>query len=288
MKLLLALLALALSAPADELQVWTSRKGETFSGNFLAVRPGKVFVRGPDKKIFAIPMEKLTDACLAEAGYLQDKLGAWAREQADRKAMDEATAWAVLMLAPEVIDGKVFLIKAHVEEIVKGKETALTKGKVKFKTESGIEGQADFKATPIVVKHDAVYTGFPSGLPDEEVNQRNATMVLSTRSDVPLQVKAMKGKIMGGYTATPEDMEKAREADGKVVEYDAEIVRLRMVVMEEQIRSGEAVSGGAALASADGKPLTIPPHRFTEEELEALKAELSWLKTKLPHQGFGG
>lgn len=288
MKLLLALLALALSAPADELQVWTSRKGETFSGNFLAVRPGKVFVRGPDKKIFAIPMEKLTDACLAEAGYLQDKLGAWAREQADRKAMDEATAWAVLMLAPEVIDGKVFLIKAHVEEIVKGKETALTKGKVKFKTESGIEGQADFKATPIVVKHDAVYTGFPSGLPDDEVNQRNATMVLSTRSDVPLQVKAMKGKIMGGYTATPEDMEKAREADGKVVEYDAEIVRLRMVVMEEQIRSGEAVSGGAALASADGKPLTIPPHRFTEEELEALKAELSWLKTKLPHQGFGG
>lgn len=288
MKLLLALLALALPAPADELQVWTSRKGETFSGNFLAVRPGKVFVRGPDKKIFAIPMEKLTDACLAEAGYLQDKLGAWAREQADRKAMDEATAWAVLMLAPEVIDGKVFLIKAHVEEIVKGKETALTKGKVKFKTESGIEGQADFKATPIVVKHDAVYTGFPSGLPDDEVNQRNATMVLSTRSDVPLQVKAMKGKIMGGYTATPEDMEKAREADGKVVEYDAEIVRLRMVVMEEQIRSGEAVSGGAALASADGKPLTIPPHRFTEEELEALKAELSWLKTKLPHQGFGG
>ncbi|MCW1916069.1 hypothetical protein OJ996_20945 [Luteolibacter sp. GHJ8] len=288
MKLLLALLALTLLAPADELQVWTSRKGETFSGNFLAVRPGKVFVRGPDKKIFAIPMEKLTDSCLAEAGYLQDKLGAWAREQVNRKAMNEASAWAVLMLAPEAIDGKVFLIKAHVEEIVKGKETALTKGKVKFKTESGIEGQADFKATPIVVKDDAVYTGFPANLPDEEVNQRNAIMVLSTRSDVALQVKATKGKIVGGYMATSEDMEKAREEDGKVVEYEAEIVRLRMIVMEEQIRSGAAVRGGASLTSADRKPLTVPPHRFTPEELEAIKAELSWLKTKIPHQGFGG
>lgn len=288
MKLLLALLAFTLLAPADELQVWTSRKGETFSGNFLAIRPGKVYVRGPDKKIFAIPMEKLTDSCLAEAGYLQDKLGAWAREQVKRQAMDEATAWAVLMLAPEAVDGKVFLIKAHVEEIMQGKETALTKGKVKFKTESGIEGQADFKAREIVVKHDAVYTDFPANTPSEEVNQRNATMILSTRSDVPLQVKVMKGKIVGGYTVTPEEMSQAREADGKVGEYDAEIIRQRITVMEEQIRTGEAVRSGAALASADGKPLTIPPYRFTPEQLETLKAELSWLKTKLPQQGFGG
>jgi len=107
-------------------------------------------------------------------------------------------------------------------------------------------------------------------------------------SDVALQVKATKGKIVGGYTATSEDMEKAREEDGKVVEYEAEIVRLRMIVMEEQIRSGAAVSGGATLTSSDGKPLTVPPHRFTPEELEAIKAELSWLKTKIPHQGFGG
>jgi hypothetical protein len=287
-KLLLAFLSLAILASADEPQVWTSREGKTFTGDFLAVRPGKVYVRGKDKKVFAIPMVKLTDACLAEAGYLQEKLGTWAQSQVKRQAMDEATAWAVLMLAPEAIDGKIFLIDAKVEEIVPPKPTRLEKGKVRFKTESGIECQADFKDRPILIKEDAVYADPPAGAPPEQVNSRNSTMVLTTRQSVPVQVKVMKGKIVGGFTTSPEDLAKAREADGKVVEYEAEIVRQRIAVMEEQIGSGLAVSGGAALSSADGKPLAVPPHRFSDEEIEAMKAELSWLRTKIPITSPGG
>lgn len=288
MKLLLAFLSLAILASADEPQVWTSREGKTFTGDFLAVRPGKVYVRGKDKKVFAIPMVKLTDACLAEAGYLQEKLGTWAQAQVKRQAMDEATAWAVLMLAPEAIDGKIFLIDAKVEEISPPKPTRLEKGKVRFKTESGIECQVDFKDRPIVIKEDAVYADPPAGAPPEQVNSRNSAMVLTNRQSVPVQVKVMKGKILGGFTTSPEDFAKAREADGKVVEYEAEIVRQRIAVMEEQIRSGTAVSGGAEICGADGKPITVPPYRFNDQEIEAMKGELSWLKTKLPNPGFGG
>jgi hypothetical protein len=283
-KLLIALLLLAAGLSlADEPQVWTSREGKTFTGDFLAIRPGKVYVRGKDKKIFAIPMAKLTHACLAEAGYLQAKLGEWARTQSERRAMDEATAWAVLMLAPEAITGKIFLIEAKVGEIVPAKPNRLEKGKVRFMTESGIECQADFRDRgDLVVKEDAVYVDTPKGAAPEEVNSRNSTMVLMTRQAVPVQVKVVKGKIVGGFTAAPEELAEARAADGPVVEYDREIVHQRISVMEEQIRSGMAVSGGAALSSADGKPITLPPHRFSDEEIQTMKAELSWLKTKIP------
>ena len=67
-----------------------------------------------------------------------------------------------------------------------------------------------------------------------------------------------------------------------------QIVRQRIAVMEEQIRSGMAVSGGAALSAADGKPLTVPEYRFSNEEIDAMKAELSWLKTKIPFGVTGG
>jgi hypothetical protein len=288
-KLLIALLLFTGPALADEPQVWTSREGKTFTGDFLAIRPGKVYVRGKDKKIFAIPMAKLTDACLAEAGYLQEKLGGWAQSQVKRQAMDEATAWAVLMLAPEAIAGKVFLIEAKVEEIMQGKSTRLEKGKVRFKTESGIECQADFKDRgELVIKEDAVYADTPAGATPEQVNSRNSAMVLITRQAVPVQVKVMKGKIVGGFTVTPEELATAREVDGKVVEYEAEIVRQRIAVMEEQIRSGLAVSGGAVLSAAEGKPLEVPRHRFSDQEIEAMKAELSWLKTKVPMTSPGG
>jgi hypothetical protein len=289
-KFLISLLLLTGLLLADEPQIWTSREGKTFTGDFLAIRPGKVYVRGKDKKVFAIPMAKLTDACLAEAGYLQEKLGGWAQSQVKRQAMDEATAWAVLMLAPEAIAGKVFLIEAKVEEIVQGKRNRPEKDqKIRFKTESGIECQADFKDRgELVIKEDAVYADTPAGATPDQVNSRNSAMVLMVRETVPVQVKVMDGKIVGGFTATPEELAKAREADGKVVEYEAEIVRQRIAVMEEQIGSGLAVSGGAALSSADGKPLAVPPHRFSDEEIEAMKAELSWLRTKIPITSPGG
>jgi hypothetical protein len=289
-KRLLAIFLLTVLASADEPQVWTSREGKTFTGDFLATRPGKVYVRGKDKKIFAIPMAKLTDACLAEAAYLQEKLGAWAQSQVQRRAMDEATAWAVLMLSPEAIDGKVFLIEAKVEEIVQAKPNRPEKGsKVRFKTESGIECQADFQARgEIVIKEDAVYADTPAGAPAEQVNSRNSDMVLMVRQAVPVQVKVMKGKIVGGFTASAEELAKAREADGKVVEYEAEIVRQRIAVIDEQIRSGLAVSGGSEISGADGKPITVPPDRFNDREIETMQAELSWLRTKIPMSTPGG
>ena len=288
-KFLISLLLLTGLLLGDEPQTWTSREGKTFTGDFLAIRPGKVYVRGKDKKVFAIPMAKLTDACLAEAGYLQEKLGNWAQSQVKRQAMNEATAWAVLMLAPEAIAGKVFLVEAKVEEIVPSKANRLEKGKVRFKTESGIECQADLKDhAEIVVKEDAVYVDPPEGAPPEQVNSRNSTMVLMIRQTLPVQVKVTKGKIVGGFTTTPEELAKAKEADGAVVEYETEIVRQRIAVMEEQIRSGMAVSGGAALSAADGKPLTVPEYRFSNEEIDAMKAELSWLKTKIPFGVTGG
>jgi hypothetical protein len=285
MKRLLLSLLLSGIAAADEPQVWTSRSGQTFTGDFLAVRPGKVFVRSKEKKIFAIPMAKLSDACLAEAGYLQEKLGAWARRQVARQAMDEGTANAVLMLEPEAIKEKTFIMVAKIREIDTGTKLKPEKGpKIKFTTEGDVACQADFSTRgPLVVKPDAVYCDATEEA--EAVFSRNATMLIKARQAVPVQVKVMKGKIVGGFMASEEDLAKAREADGKVVEYEQEIMHQRMVMMEEQIRTGIPVSSPQGIQGEDGTPLVIAEHRFTPEEIEAMKGELSWLKTKMNPDG---
>ncbi|WP_035615855.1 hypothetical protein [Haloferula sp. BvORR071] len=279
----LLLLTLVTTAFGDEPQVWESRDGQTFTGDFLAIRPGKVYVRGKDKKIVAIPMAKLTDACLAEAAYLQAKLGAWAKAQVERKAMNEATAWAVLMLEPQALSGKSFLVEATFGEAVPGEKNRPAKGpKVGFRTDWGIECQADFTGHgELVVKPDAVYGDIPAGAPADEVSSRNATMLLGPRQVVYVQAKANGGKIVGGLTVTPEEFAKGREADGAAaVEYEKEITLQRIAVMEEQIRTGMSVKPGVEIPGADGKALVLSSHKFSEEELAAIKAELAWLQGK--------
>jgi len=59
-------------------------------------------------------------------------------------------------------------------------------------------------------------------------------------------------------------------------------------VIDEQIRSGLAVSGGSEISGADGKPITVPPYRFNDREIETMQAELSWLRTKIPMSTPGG
>lgn len=286
MKFLPWLLLLLLgSAFADEPQVWTSRDGRTFTGDFLAVRPGKVYVRSKEKKVFAIPMAKLSDACLAEAGYLQEKLGEWATKQAGRKAMDEGTLTAVLMLAPEAIKDKEFLMHATVLTIDVGTKLQPAKGpKFKFTTEGEVECHADFKDRGELVVNDG-YVYCDATEAPENTFARNATMLLGPRQQVPVRVKIMRGKIVGGFIASEEEFAKARETDGKAREYETEIMHQRIAVFEEQIRSGSSLQATQGIQGEDGKPIAVPPHRFTPEEIEHMKSELSWLKTKLNPDG---
>jgi len=284
-KFLLPLLLLCGLASADEPQVWTSRDGRNFTGDFLAVRPGKVYVRSKEKKIFAIPMAKLSDACLAEAGYLQEKLGEWAHKQAERKAMDESTATAVLMLVPDAIKDKVFLMNAKIREFDAGTKLKPAKGpKIKFTTEGDIECQADFKDRgPLVVNDTGVYCDATEDA--AATFSRNATLLLKLNQRVPVQVKVMRGKIVGGLTATDQEFAKAREEDGKVREYETEIIHLRIAVFEEQIRKGTSLTAEQGLQGEDGKTLLVPEYRFTPEEVEKMKTELDWLRTKLNPNG---
>ena len=288
MKLLLFFLLPVLSCTAvhaDEPQVWTSRDGRTFTGDFLAVRPGQVYVRSKDKKIFAIPMAKLSDPCLAEAGYLQEKLGEWAKRQAERKAMDESTATAVLMLAPEAIKEKSFLMNAKIRSFDSGTKLKPVKGStITFTTEGEVECQADFKDRgKIVVNDSGVYCDAT-----EEASatfSRNATLLLKPNQWVPVQVKISRGKIVGGVMASDKELEKAREADGKVREYEAEIIHLRIAAFEEQIRKGTSLAAATPLVGEDGKPLSVPEYHFSPEETEKMKTELDWLRTKLNPNG---
>ena len=286
MKFLLPLLVLLSIAAADEPQVWTSRDGQTFTGDFLAVRPGKVFVRGKDQKIRAIPMAKLSDACLAEAGYLQEKLGEWARKQAGRAAMDESTAIAVLMLAPDAIKDKTFLMRAKVRSIEAGAKIKPAKGPmVKFTTAGGVECRADFNNRGDLVIND---TGVYSDATEESAAtfSRNATLLLRPNQFVPVQVKVIQGKITGGLMATEEEFAKAREADGKTREYETEIMHLRIAVFEEQIRTGTSLAATEELRAGDGKAMPVPAHRFTSAEVEQMKGELGWLRTRLDPDGL--
>lgn len=285
MKFIIPLLLACGLASADEPQVWTSRDGRTFTGDFLAVRPGKVYVRGKDKKIFAIPMAKLSDPCLAEAGYLQEKLGEWARKQAERKAMDESTATAVLMLAPEAIKDKVFLMNARVRSIDPGTKLKPIKGPaIKFLTEGNVECQADFKDRGrLVVNDSGVYCDTTADA--STTFSRNATLLLRPDQWVPVQAKVTRGKIVGGLLASADDLSKAREADGKVREYETEIIHLRIAAFEEQIRKGSSLAAATPLLGGDGKPLSVPEHRFSPEEMEKMKTELDWLRTKLNPNG---
>lgn len=288
MKLLLPLLLLVLGASparADEPQVWTSRDGRTFTGDFLAVRPGKVYVRAKDKKIFAIPMTKLSDPCLAEAGYLQEKLGEWAKKQAERKAMDESTATAVLMLAPDAAKDKTFLMNAKIRAFDGGSKLKPVKGStIKFTTEGEVECMADFKDRgELVVNDSGVYCDAT-----EEASatfSRNATLLLKPNQWVPVQVKIARGKIVGGMMASDEELAKAREADGTVREYEAEIIHLRIAAFEEQILKGSSLAASVPLPGEDGKPLPVPDYRFSPEEVEKMKTELDWLRTKLNPNG---
>lgn len=285
MKFLIPLLFLCGLAGADEPQVWTSRDGRTFTGDFLAVRPGKVFVRSKEKKIFAIPMAKLSDACLAEAGYLQEKLGEWARKQAERKAMDESTATAVLMLAPDAIKDKVFLMNAKIRAFDAGSKLKPVKGStIGFTTEGDTECQADFKDRgKLVVNDSGVYCD--ATVAATETFSRNATLLLRPNQWVPVQVKVMRGKIVGGLMASDDDFARAKESDGKVREYETEIIHLRIAVFEEQIKKGSSLAASTPVPGEDGKPLAVPEYRFSPEEVEKMKTELDWLRTKLNPNG---
>ena len=285
MRFILPLLLSAGLSCADEPQVWTSRGGQTFTGDFLAVRPGKVYVRGKEKKIHAIPMAKLSDACLAEAGYLQEKLGEWARKQATRKAMDEATATAVLMLAPESIKDRTFIMQAKVGSIDPGTKLKPAKdARVRFTTEGGAGCQADFKDRgELVINDTGVYCDATLG--PEATLSSNATLLLKTNQQVPVQAKAMGGKIVGGLLVSSGELAKARAEDGDVREYETEIMHLRIAVFEEQIRTGVSLASRDGLQSEDGKPLPVPEHRFTQEEVDKMKSELDWLRTKLNPNG---
>lgn len=265
--------------------MWASRGGQTFTGDFLAVRPGKVYVRGNEKKVYAIPMAKLSDACLAEAGYLQKKLGEWARKQAARKAMDEATATAVMMLAPEAIKDKGFIMYAKISGIDMGTKLKPAKGpRVKFTTEGGIECQADFKERgELVINDTGVYCD--ATLEPEATFSRNATLLLKMSQHVPVQAKAMGGKIVGGLLVSGEELAKARAQDGEVREYETEIMHLRIAVFEEQIRTGVSLASREGILSEDGKPLPVPEYRFTPGEVDKMKSELDWLRTKLHPNG---
>lgn len=282
---LLPLLLLCGLASADEPQVWTSRDGRTFTGDFLAARPGKVYVRSKDKKIFAIPMAKLSDPCLAEASYLQEKLSEWARKQAGRKAMDESTATAVLMLAPESIKDKMFLMNAKIRSFDGGTKLKPAKGStIKFTTEGDVACQADFKDRgEIVINDSGVYCDATAEA--AATFSRNATLLLKPNQWVPVQVKVMGGKIVGGLMASEDDFAKAREADGKVREYETEIIHLRLAAFEEQLRKGTSLAAATPLQGEDGKPLSVPEYRFSPEEVEKMKTELDWLRTKLNPNG---
>lgn len=285
MKFLFPLLLLCGLACGDEPQVWTSRDGRTFTGDFLAVRPGKVYVRSKDKKIFAIPMSKLSDACLAEAGYLQEKLGEWARKQAERKAMDESTATAVLMLAPDTLKDKVFLMNAKIRSFDAGSKLKPVKGStIRFTTEGEVECQADFKDRgELVINDSGVYC---NATQEASVTfSRNATLLLRPNQTVPVQVKVMRGKIVGGLLASDDDFAKAKESDGKVREYETEIIHLRIAVFEEQIRKGSSLAASTLVTGEDGKPFAVSEYRFTPEEVEKMKSELDWLRTKLNPDG---
>ena len=278
MKVLLAIFLLTYVAFGVDPQIWRSRAGETLVGDFLSVRPGKVYVRGKDEKVYGIPMAKLTDACLAEAAYLQEKLGEWALKQVDRQAMTESTANAVLMLKPHEFAGKNFLMVAPIWDIETGTKLKPARGpRVQFKTKTGIPFHCDFlERGELVVKKAAVYADAPKGV--EFLSSVNASQLIANRQIVAVPMKLERGKFTGGHIAKDETLKLAQEADGEVREYEEELLYLRIGIFEEQIKTGASLKASEPLLGLDGEPLVIPPHTFSAAELEEMNQEYAWLK----------
>lgn len=265
---------------------WTSSDGKTIEAEFVRVKDGSV-VLNADGKEYSVPLERLDRKSRDYATFIQEKMKELAVSNMALPVIAESALLDAMGCAPDLAEGKAFLMEALVKSISKSSSlgasprttAAIVLGEG-TRMEMDISGEGDGKRTKAKVEEGRIVLLKGTNYSDGKYRDFEEDVALAEKGRAAVfNVRVEDQKIIGTGLASEEEIirakvERAPRPVELTAEQKAEIGRMevRIAYLKSQLDDGPSDSDGGILS-------TKSVH--SDSDRKEMETELKGLKRKI-------